>query len=193
MRPVFGVELMRWSVPRRRVLAFAATVGATLLAASAPAYAQLPGGPGAVDQYVEDVPTGGGSSHPTADPTSSTPAPSGVQQQIDAQGGSYAPLLTQVVSSSTYGAPQGRAGNKGGGKDGGGKDGGSSAERMERTGELPEAVSSGTESSGVVSSAVTAVEGSDSRRLVGLLLALLAVTAATVVAVGLRQRRGNRG
>ncbi|HSJ94839.1 MAG TPA: hypothetical protein VK896_12465, partial [Gaiellaceae bacterium] len=134
--------------------------------------------------YVEDVPTGGGTSHPTADPPSSTPAPSGVQQQIAAQGGSDAPLLTQVVSSSTYGAPQRRAVNKGGG---------SSAERMERGGELPEAVSSGTESSGVVSSAVTAVEGSDSRRLVGLLLALLAVTAATVVAVGLRQRRANRG
>lgn len=194
MRSVFGVQLMRRSVPRRRVLAFAAIVGATLLAASAPAHAQLPGGPGAVDQYVEDVPTGGGSSHPTADPPSSTPAPSGVQQQIDAQGGSDAPLLTQVVSSSTYGAPQGRAGKGGGGgKDGGGKDGGSSAERMERGGELPEAVTSGTESSGVVSSAVTAVEGSDSRRLLGLLLALLAVTAATVVAVGLRQRRGNRG
>lgn len=183
MRSVFGVELMRRSV-RRRVLAFAAIVGATLLATSAPAHAQLSGGPGAVDQYVEDVPTGGGTSHPTADPPSSTPAPSGVQQQIDAQGGSDAPLLTQVVSSSTYGAPQGRAVNKGGG---------SSAERMERGGELPEAVSSGTESSGVVSSAVTAVEGSDSRRLLGLLLALLAVTAAAVVAVGLRQRRANRG
>ncbi|HET9545724.1 MAG TPA: hypothetical protein VFO88_09100 [Gaiellaceae bacterium] len=183
MRSVFGVELMRRSV-RRRVLAFAAIVGATLLATSAPAHAQLSGGPGAVDQYVEDVPTGGGTSHPTADPPSSTPAPSGVQQQIDAQGGSDAPLLTQVVSSSTYGAPQGRAVNKGGG---------SSAERMERGGELPEAVSSGTESSGVVSSAVTAVEGSDARRLLGLLLALLAVTAATVFAVGLRQRRANRG
>lgn len=183
MRSVFGVELMRRSV-RRRVLAFAAIVGATLLATSAPAHAQLSGGPGAVDQYVEDVPTGGGTSHPTADPPSSTPAPSGVQQQIDAQGGSDAPLLTQVVSSSTYGAPQRRAVNKGGG---------SSAERMERGGELPEAVSSGTESSGVVSSAVTAVEGSDSRRLLGLLLALLAVTAATVFAVGLRQRRANRG
>ena len=185
MRSVFGVELMRRGVPQLRVLAFAAIVGATLLATSAPAHAQLSGGPGAVDKYVEDVPTGGGTSHPTADPPSSTPAPSGVQQQIDAQGGSDAPLLTQVVSSSTYGAPQGRAVNKGGG--------GSSAERMERGGALPEAVSSGTESSGVVSSAVTAVEGSDSRRLVGLLLALLAVTAATVVAVGLRQRRANRG
>ena len=185
MRSVFGVELMRRSVPRRRVLAFAAIVGATLLAASAPAHAQLPGGPGAVDQYVEDVPTGGGSSHPTAEAPSSTPAPSGVQQQIETPGGSDAPLLTQVVSSSTYGAPQERAAGKGGG--------GSSAERMERGGELPEAVSSGTESSGVVSSAVTAVEGSDSRRLLGLLLALLGVTAAAVVAVGLRQRRANRG
>lgn len=186
MKSVFGVELMRRSVPRRRVLAFAAIVGATLLATSAPAHAQLSGGPGAVDQYVEDVPTGSGTAHPTADPPSSTPPPSGVQQQIDAQGGSDAPLLTQVVSSSTYGAPQERAGkNKGGGS--------GSSERMERGGELPEAVSSGTESSGVVSSAVTAVEGSDSRRLLGLLLALLAVTAATVVAVGLRQRRANRG
>ena len=183
MRSVFGVELMRRSV-RRRVLAFVAIVGATLLATSAPAHAQLSGGPGAVDQYVEDVPTGGGTSHPTADPPSSTPAPSGVQQQIDAQGGSDAPLLTQVVSSSTYGAPQGRAVRKGGG---------SSLERMERGGGLPEAVSSGTESSGVVSSGGPAVEVSDARRLLGLLFALLAVTAATVIAVGLRQRRANRG
>ena len=178
MGSVVGFELMRLSVPRRRVFALAAILGATLLAPSAPAHAQS--GPGAVDQYVEDVPTGGGASHPTTGTPSSTPASGVVQQQIDAQGGSDAPLLTQVASSSTYGAPQKRSG------------GGSSAERMERGNELPEAAGSGEESSGVVSSAVTAVEGGDSRRLLGLLLALLAVTVATVVAVGIRQRRSNR-
>lgn len=179
MKRVIGVELMRRSV-RRRVLAFAAIVGATLLAGSAPAHAQLPSDPGAVDQYVEDVPTGGGSAHPTADTPTKTSVPGSLQEQINTEGGSDAALLTEVVSSSAYGAPQRPA--RGGG-------GGSSAERMERGDTAPSAA----EASGVVSSAITAVEGGDSRRLLALLGALLAVSVATVVAVGVRQRRTGSG
>lgn len=182
MERVVGVEFMRRSV-RRRVLAFAAIVGATLLASSAPAHAQLPSGPGAVDQYVEDVPTGGGSGHPTADTPTKTSVPGGLQEQINSEGGSDAALLTEVASSSAYGAPQRPA------KGGGGGGGGSSAERMERGDTAPSA----TEASGVVSSAITAVEGGDSRRLLALLGALLAVSVATVVAVGVRQRRTGPG
>jgi hypothetical protein len=178
MKRVIGVELMRRSV-RRRVLAFAAIVGATLLAGSAPAHAQLPSDPGAVDQYVEDVPTGGGSAHPTADTPTKTSVPGSLQEQINTEGGSDAALLTEVVSSSAYGAPQRPAGGGGG----------SSAERMERGDTAPSAA----EASGVVSSAITAVEGGDSRRLLALLGALLAVSVATVVAVGVRQRRTGSG
>jgi hypothetical protein len=178
MKRVIGVELMRRSV-RRRVLAFAAIVGATLLAGSAPAHAQLPSDPGAVDQYVEDVPTGGGSAHPTADTPTKTSVPGSLQEQINTEGGSDAALLTEVVSSSAYGAPQRPAGGGGG----------SSAERMERGDTAPSAA----EASGVVSSAITAVEGGDSRRLLALLGALLAVSVATVVAVGVRQRRTSSG
>ena len=178
MKRVVGVELMRRSV-RRRVLACAAIVGATLLAGSAPAHAQLPSDPGAVDQYVEDVPTGGGSAHPTADTPTKTSVPGGLQEQINSEGGSDAALLTEVVSSSAYGAPQRPAGGGGG----------SSAERMERGDTAPSAA----EASGVVSSAITAVEGGDSRRLLALLGALLAVSVATVVAVGVRQRRTGSG
>ena len=178
MKRVVGVQLMRRSV-RRRVLAFAAIVGATLLAGSAPAHAQLPSDPGAVDQYVEDVPTGGGSAHPTADTPTKTSVPGSLQEQINTEGGSDAALLTEVVSSSAYGAPQRPAGGGGG----------SSAERMERGDTAPSAA----EASGVVSSAITAVEGGDSRRLLALLGALLAVSVATVVAVGVRQRRTGSG
>jgi hypothetical protein len=178
MKRVVGVEFMRRSV-RRRVLAFAAIVGATLLAGSAPAHAQLPSDPGAVDQYVEDVPTGGGSAHPTADTPTKTSVPGSLQEQINTEGGSDAALLTEVVSSSAYGAPQRPAGGGGG----------SSAERMERGDTAPSAA----EASGVVSSAITAVEGGDSRRLLALLGALLAVSVATVVAVGVRQRRTGSG
>lgn len=172
-----GVELMRQSIRRRRLLAVAATVGATLLAAPA-AHAQMPGGPGAVDQYVEDVPTGGGSSHPTKDTPTKTDVPASVAEQIAVQGGSDAPLLTEIVSSSTYGAP--RRGN-------------GSAERMERGDALPEIAPAGDEAVGVVSSAITAVEGGDAVRLLALLAALIAVSVATVVAVGARQRRTTRG
>ncbi len=174
MGTVEGVELVRRSCRRRRLLAVAATVGATLLVVPA-AHAQLPGGPGAVDQYVEDVPTGGGSSHPTKDTPTKTGVPSSLADQIAAQGGSDAPLLTEVVSSSAYGAPQEDA-----------------AERMERGDAIPEAAPAADEAAGVLSSAVTAVEGGDAGRLLALLLALLAVSIATVVAVGARQRRSPR-
>jgi hypothetical protein len=170
-----GVEVMRQVGRRRRAFALAAFVGATLLAAPASAHAQLPGGPGAVDQYVEDVPTGGGKTHPTKDAPTKTSVPASVQAKIEAQGGSDAPLLTEVVSSSSYGAPQdGRP------------------TRMERGGATADGGPSPEESAGVLSSAVSAVEGGDSRRLLGLLAALLAVSVATVVAVGVRQRRGVR-
>jgi len=175
MGTVEGVELMRQSIGRRRLLAVAATVGATLLVAPA-AHAQLPGGPGAVDQYVEDVPTGGGSTHPTKDTPTKNAVPASLAEQIAAQGGSDSPLLAEIVSSSTYGAPQRR--------------GSGPPERMERGAAVP--VPAGEEMSGVVSSAITAVEGGDAGRLLGLLAALLAVSVATIFAVGARHRRSIR-
>ena len=78
----------------------AAVFGATLLACSG-AYAQTSGG---VDQYVEDVPSAGGTTHPGKDkPKKDTIAPS-VETQIEEQGGSDAPVLTEVATSSDYGA-----------------------------------------------------------------------------------------
>lgn len=179
MERVVGVDLLRQGDRGRRLVVVAAILCATLLVA-APAHAQMPGGPGAIDQYVEDVPTGGGKVHPTNEPPAKTPVPGGVQQQIEAAGGADAPLLTEIVSSAQYGAPQEKAGKSGGG----------SAQRMERGGSTPEAAPAATvEATGVLEAAVSAVEGGDGRRLLGLLAALLAVSVGTVVSVGLRQRR----
>ena len=190
MESVAGVELMRLSAVGRRLVIAALAVGATLLVASAPAHAQLPGGPGAVDQYVEDVPTGSGAGHPTKDPPAKTPVSPDVAEQIALQGGSDAPLLTEIVSSSTYGAPQRQAKGASGSGSGSGSapPGGGPGERSGS-----ETAATGVQSgSGVVSSAITAVEDGDSRRLLGLLAALLGVSIATVVAVGIRQRGPGR-
>ena len=159
----------------RRALVLAASVAATLLAAPGLAHAQLPDDPSAVDQYVEDVPAGGGKEYPGTSEPSKTSLPQGVTQQIASEGGSDAPLLTEIATSSAYGAPQKRLGRPGSGPSPADGD--------------PAAGGDGEPSSGVLSTAVTAVEGGDSKRLLGLMLALLAISVATVVAVAARHRR----
>jgi hypothetical protein len=161
----------------RRALVLAASVAATLLAAPGLAHAQLPDDPSAVDQYVEDVPVGGGKAYPGMSQPSKASLPQGVTQQIASEGGSDAPLLTEIATSSAYGAPQKRLAKP--------RSGASSGD-----GE-PAAGDDGEPSSGVLSTAVTAAEGGDSKRLLGLLLALLAISVATIVAVAARHRKSS--
>jgi hypothetical protein len=161
----------------RRALVVAASVAATLLAAPGLAQAQLPSEPGAVDQYVEDVPAGGGKEHPgTSDPSTAS-LPADVADRIASEGGSDAPLLEELATSSAYGAPQSSLRDT------------SSADDGDREASADEDESEGA--SGVFSSAFTAAEGGDSKRLLGLLLALLAISVATIVAVAARQRRSD--
>ena len=161
----------------RRALVLVASVAATLLVAPGLAHAQLPDDPSAVDQYVEDVPAGGGKAYPGMSQPSKTSLPQGVTQQIASEGGSDAPLLTEIATSSAYGAPQKRLAKPGSGASSG-------------DGE-PAAGGDGEPSSGVLSTAVTAVEGGDSKRLLGLMLALLAISIATIVAVAARHRKSS--
>lgn len=169
---------------RRRVLVAGAVVAATLLAASA-ANAQLPGDPGAVDQYVEDVPTGSGKTYPVRDKPRKSAVPESVAQQIAEQGGADAPLLTEIVSSSTYGAPQKR--NR---TDRANRDDDKAAEEQAAAG--AESLPSEASVSGAVSSAITAAEDGDSRRLAVLIAVLVALSIGLVVAAGARQRGTGR-
>jgi hypothetical protein len=160
---------------RRRLAAVAAVLGATLLACSAPAYAQTPPDSGAVDQYVEDVPTAGGSTHPGKNPGKKDTIKPSVAAQIDSQGGSDAPVLTEVATSSDYGAgPKLPDAPKPGVRDG------------EISNAAPEADVS---SSALASSAVSAVQGAETARLVGFLVVLFGISVATLTAAALRQRR----
>jgi hypothetical protein len=97
------------TLPRRCLAA-----GGVLLAVTAPpAFAQgsppppLPGD-AAIYQYREAVPTGGGPVAPTPGTTRVTPLPATVQAALSTRGGTAAPLLDTVATSSDYGAPQHR-------------------------------------------------------------------------------------
>jgi hypothetical protein len=150
----------------------AAIFGATLLACSG-AYAQTSGG---VDQYVEDVPSAGGTTHPgKGKPKKDTIKPS-VETQIEEQGGSDAPVLTEVATSSDYGA--------------GPKLKPAAPKMTVREGEISKADPEADVSNGAIAaSAVSAVSGAETARLAGFLVILFVISVATLTAAALRQRR----
>jgi hypothetical protein len=150
---------------RRGLLALAFVVGATLLAGTGQAYAQTTPDSGAVDQYVEDVPTAGGSTVPSTGAGEDEAIQPSVATQINQQGGTDAPALTKVASSSKYGA-------------------GAFGEDV--SGAAPEADLSST---AAAASAVSAVQGAGTARLAGFLFVLFGISIATLVAATLRQRR----
>ncbi len=156
---------------RRGLLVLAAVIGATLLAGTGQAYAQTPPDSGGVDQYVEDVPTAGGSTVPgKGKDKDETIAPS-VATQIDEQGGADAPLLTEIATSSDYGA---------------GPKFGPKTANEDVSSAAPEADVSST---AAAASAVSAVQGAGMARLAGFLFVLFGISIATLVAATLRQRR----
>jgi len=64
----------------------------------------LPGASSAVRQYIETIPTAGGS-QATGTGGGKTTIPTAVARRIAEQAGESAPLLERVVSSEAYGAP----------------------------------------------------------------------------------------
>lgn len=152
----------------------AVTLLVTLLLSAGPASAQRPDDSAAVDQYVEDVPTsggseisGGGSSEPE-----STPLPPDAASALQAEGGEDAGVLERIATSSAYGAPKAKLEALGSEASG----------RPLRPEDEPSA-------GGGLSAAVSAVQGGEAGRLVGVLVALLVITALAVAGAALRQRR----
>lgn len=189
---------------RLRLLRLAALTIGVLVAWSiwaAQAYAQTPDGPAAVDQYVEDVPTSGGSAIPgsTKHPPKKSSLPHRVSSQIASQGGSDAAILRDIASSPDYGAPaasstpggRGKASGKGGTRQNGRMetDDRTAMTRSAREGAESIPTPSDSSDSDALSAAVSAVQGGDAARLVGLLVVLFAISVAALAAAGLRNRR----
>jgi hypothetical protein len=150
----------------RRSIALVAALGVLVLTGSA-----LAADPGLIDQYVEDIPTAGGTHHSggsagptgsggsTAGPTtgSSTLTPA-VEDDLKAAGKDGEKLM-EVATSARYGAP---------------------AAAQALGGAEPGAPS-------VLGAAASAVGGDDGR-MVGLFVALLAVTAVSLGFAAARRR-----
>ncbi len=160
---------------RRRLAAVAAVFGATLLACSG-AYAQTSGG---VDQYVEDVPSAGGTTHPgKGKPKKDTIKPS-VETQIEEQGGSDAPVLTEVATSSDYGAGPKLAGRA---------EARPCATARSRT-PIPRPTCRARRDRRLGRERGA---GAETARLAGFLIVLFGISVATLTAAVLRQRRAPR-
>ena len=98
------------AVPHMRKLVLAggiavlATVGTTTAAYGKGCSGSSSNPPSSVSQYVEQVPTSCGSKA-TGGSSNTRAVPKQLQQKIDSQGGSQAALITKIVSSGAYGAP----------------------------------------------------------------------------------------
>jgi hypothetical protein len=95
-----------------RQLTVAGALAATfVLASSSPASAGgcssnvSGGGNAATQQYVEQLPTACGN-QASGTGSGQTKLPKAIEQKIDSQAGSQAPLLKQIATSQAYGAPQ---------------------------------------------------------------------------------------
>lgn len=163
----------------------AAAAVSTLLALPGTALAQTTDDPSAVDQYVEDVPTGGGSSVPGSGKPKKTNLPPGVTAQIADQGGSDAELLNTVASSSDYGAPQKTLKRKT--ERSGYTISGAQMERRE--GDGGSASPEGDVSAASAVSSAVAADGAGAARLIGLLVLLFAVSLGALAFSALRHRR----
>ena len=167
----------------RGLFVLAAVFGATLLAGSGQAYAQTeppppppPPSSGGVDQYVEDVPTAGGSHVPGKGPNKPAPIKPSVQTQIVEQGGVDAPALTKIATSPDYGAGQKLTPKQ-------------TVKPGARGEDVSSASSGDVSSTAAASSAVSAVQGTGIARLVGFLLVLFGISVATLTAAARRQQR----
>jgi len=151
------------------------TIRRTLVAAFATAALVLPGSAfaqtgGLIDQYIEDVPTSGGTHHAGSGGTGSTgsssaavtPAslPSDVKTKLEDRGGKDSEILKEIATSARYGAPPAASG----------------------------AVLTATSAPDPFSAAIGAVTDGSDGRMVGLFVALLAITAVSLGFAAARRR-----
>jgi hypothetical protein len=126
---------------------------------------------GLIDQYIEDVPTSGGAHHAgtgsggtgsTGSSAAVTPAslPSDVKTKLEDKGGKDSEILQEIATSPRYGAPPATAG----------------------------AVLTATSSPDPFSAAVGALTDGGDGRMVGLFVALLAITAVSLGFAAARRR-----
>jgi hypothetical protein len=113
----------------------------------------------AIDEYVEEIPTGSGGVAPGADEKETTPLPGSVSAQLDGQAGGDAAVLKELATSSHAGAPQ---------------------TELAPIARRPEAARDRTSG---LAAAASAVGGSSGTRLIGLLLVVVLITGAAAVAV----------
>jgi hypothetical protein len=156
----------------RRTLATA--IAGAALALPGTAFAQTGG---LIDQYIEDVPTSGGTHHAgggsggtgstggagsTGSSAAVTPAslPSDVTTKLEDKGGKDSEILQEIATSPRYGAPPATSG----------------------------AILTATSSPDPFSAAVGAVTDGSDGRMVGLFVALLAITAVSLGFAATRRR-----
>lgn len=153
----------------RRTLVTALAIAA--LALPGTAFAQTGG---LIDQYIEDVPTSGGTHHAGSGGSGGTgstgsasaaatlaPLPTDVKTKLEAKGGKDSEILQEIATSSRYGAPPATSGT----------------------------VLTATSSPDPFSAAVGAVTDGSDGRMVGLFVALLAVTAVSLGFAAASRRR----
>jgi hypothetical protein len=150
----------------RRILVTA--IAGAALAMPGTAFAQTGG---LIDQYIEDVPTSGGTHHAgtgsggtgsTGSSAAVTPAslPSDVKTKLEDRGGKDSEILQEIATSARYGAPPATSG----------------------------AILTATSSPDPFSAAVGAVTDGSDGRMVGLFVALLAITAVSLGFSAARRR-----
>jgi hypothetical protein len=147
-------------------LALATAFASAAIALPGAAFAQTGG---LIDQYIEDVPTSGGTHHAGTGGTGSTgssaavtPAslPSDVKTKLEDKGGKDSDILQQIATSPRYGAPPATSG----------------------------AILTATSSPDPFSAAVGALTDGGDGRMVGLFVALLAITAVSLGFAAARRR-----
>lgn len=165
----------RGIIRRSVVSAFAAAA----LALPGAAFAQTGG---LIDQYIEDVPTSGGTHHAGSGGSGGTgsggtgstgstgsssaaatpaPLPSDVETKLEDKGGKDSEILQEIATSPRYGAPPATSGTS----------------------------LTATSSPGPFSAAIGAVTDGNDGRMVGLFIALLAVTAVSLGFAAASRRR----
>jgi hypothetical protein len=148
-------------------LALATAFASAALAMPGTAFAQTGG---LIDQYIEDVPTSGGTHHAgtgsggtgsTGSSAAVTPAslPSDVKTKLEDKGGKDSDILQQIATSPRYGAPPATS----------------------------EAIPA-TSSPDPFSAAIGALTDGGDGRMVGLFVALLAITAVSLGFAAARRR-----
>jgi hypothetical protein len=92
-----GRKLMTLTTPARAGFVGGVVLAGLLYVGSAAASPPPP--PPAVQQYIETLPTGGGS-HPLTSGSNKSHLSSSLARKIDAQGGVYTPMLKAIVNSN---------------------------------------------------------------------------------------------